>query len=219
MSKVAIITGASSWMAMATDVKLRTQGWKTILISHEEMDVADDEVVDAHFYSLIKKYGQIHAVVNIAGKSLKKMFHETTPEEFDLIMGANFRGVVNTTRAILPHFMEHYEGNIVGIVSKGAYSGFKEKSAYSVAKAATNIFIKTIAQEYGPYGIRANTILPGYTKNRRHSKIDPSYSDPSPLGRITYPEDVANAISYLLSDDASHVTGSCLDISGGTALH
>ena len=134
-------------------------------------------------------------------------------------MGVNFRGVVNTSRAILPHFMENYEGNIIAIVSKAAYTGFQYKSAYSTAKAATNILIKTLAQEYGPYGIRANTILPGYTKNKRHTKGNPSHTHPSPLGRITYPEDVGNAIGFLLSDDASHITGSCFDISGGSALH
>ena len=219
MSKVAIITGATSWMALATYNKLTDMCWNPVLCSHEEMDVDNPDQVFDYFDKAIKTYGQIHAVVNIAGKSLEKMFHETTPEEFDNILGVNFRGVINTTRAILPHFMENYEGNIVGIVSKGAYCGFPHKSAYSTAKAATNIFIKSIAQEYGSYNIRANTVLPGYTKNKRHSKSDPSYSNPSPLGRITYPEDVGNAIGFLLSDAASHVTGSCFDISGGTALH
>lgn len=219
MSKVAIITGATSWMAHATANKLSEKGWTTVLCAHEDVDVANASAVNDYFDRKIKEHGQIHAVINIAGKSLEKMFHEMSAEEFDEILGVNFRGVVNTTRAILPHFMESYEGNIVGIVSKGAYTGFKHKSAYSTAKAATNIFLKTIAQEYGPHNIRANTILPGYTKNRRHSKSNPSYSNPSPLGRITYPEDVANAISFLLSEDASHITGSCLDISGGCALH
>ena len=219
MSKVAIITGATSWMALATHYKLTDMGWTTVLCSHEEMDVDNPAAVYDYFDKKIKFYGQIHAVVNIAGKSLEKMFHETTPEEFDDILGANFRGVINTTRAILPHFMENYEGNIVGIVSKGAYCGFPRKSAYSTAKAAINIFIKSIAQEYGPYNIRANTVLPGYTKNKRHSKPNPSFSHASPLGRITYPEDVGKAVGFLLSDDASHITGSCLDISGGTALH
>lgn len=219
MSKVAIVTGATSWMAFATSNKLTEKGWTVELCAHEDVDVDNAEAVREYVDRMIKKHGQIHAMVNIAGRSMEKMFHEMTDEELDEILGVNFRGVVNTTRAILPHFMESYEGNIIGIVSKGAYTGFPKKSAYSVAKAATNIFLKTIAQEYGPYNIRANTILPGYTKNKRHSKKDPSFSNPSPLGRITYPEDVANAISFLLSDDASHITGSCLDISGGCALH
>lgn len=219
MSKVAIITGATSWMALATHYKLTDMGWTTVLCSHEDMDVDNPDAVNDYFDKKIKFFGQIHAVVNIAGKSLNKLFHETTPEEFDEILGVNFRGVINTTRAILPHFMENYEGNITAIVSKGAYCGYPQKSAYSTAKAATNIFIKTIAQEYGSYNIRANTVLPGYTKNKRHSKSQPSYSNPSPLGRITYPEDVGNAVGFLLSDDASHITGSCFDISGGIALH
>jgi NAD(P)-dependent dehydrogenase (short-subunit alcohol dehydrogenase family) len=219
MNKVAIITGATSWMACATSNKLTENGWTTVLCAHEDVDVANANAVNDYFDRKIKEHGQIHAVINIAGKSMTKLFHETTPEEFDEILGVNFRGVVNTTRAILPHFMENYEGNITAIVSKGAYCGYPQKSAYSTAKAATNIFIKTIAQEYGSYNIRANTVLPGYTKNKRHSKSGPSYSNPSPLGRITYPEDVGNAIGFLLSDDASHITGSCFDISGGTALH
>jgi NAD(P)-dependent dehydrogenase (short-subunit alcohol dehydrogenase family) len=217
--KVAIITGATSWMALATHYKLTEQGWITVLCSHEEMDVDNPDAVNEYFDRMIKHYGQIHAVVNIAGKSLNKLFHETTPEEFDKILGVNFRGVVNTTRAVLPHFMESYEGNIVSIVSKGAYTGFPQKSAYCSAKAATNVFMKVIAQEYGRWNIRANTILPGYTKNKRNSKSNPSHTNPSPLGRITYPEDVGKAVGFLLSDEASHVTGSCLDISGGCALH
>jgi 3-oxoacyl-[acyl-carrier protein] reductase len=219
MSKVAVITGATSWMAEATEKKLRENDWIVVLCKHSEVDIDDADAVNTFFNQVLKDYGQIDAVINIAGLSLNKIFHELSPEEFDKVMGVNFRGVVNTTRAVLPHFMERKQGNIIGIVSKAAYCGFPHKSAYSTAKAATNIFIKVIAQEYGPYNIRANTVLPGYTRNKRHSKKDPSFTNPSPLGRITTPEDVANAISFLLSDDASHITGSCFDISGGTALH
>lgn len=219
MSKVAVITGASSWMATATQYKLTDMGWTIILCAHKEVDVDDPVAVNDYFDKQIKFFGQIDAVINIAGLSINKLFHETTPEEFDKVMGANFRGVVNTTRAVLPHFMERNQGNIIGIVSKAAYCGFPHKSAYSTAKAAVNIFLKVIAQEYGPYNIRANTILPGFTMNRRNPKTKPTNTQPSPLGRNTLPEDVANAIAFLLSDDASHITGSCLDISGGCALH
>jgi NAD(P)-dependent dehydrogenase (short-subunit alcohol dehydrogenase family) len=222
VNKVAVVTGATSWMAQATEKKLRQHGWTVVLCSHDEVDIENAQDVNGFFADVIKLYDHIDAVVNIAGYSPmnKPKFHEMDPHEFNRVMDINFGGVVNTTRAVLPHFMERKQGSIVSIISNGAYKGYPRMSAYSASKAAVNAFTKTIAQEYGEYNIRANTIIPGLTMNRRRlNKTEPTYAKPSPLGRVTSPEDVANAISFLLSDDASHVTGICLDVSGGSILH
>jgi len=222
VNKIAVITGATSWMAIAAAKKLTENGWQTVLCAHSEVAVENAGQVNSFFNHVLNEHNHIDAVVNIAGFSPmdKPMFHEMSPEAFNRVMSINFGGVVNTTRAVLPHFMERKQGNIVSIISNGAYKGYPKMSAYSASKAAVNAFTKTIAQEYGEYNIRANTIIPGLTMNRRRlNKTEPTYAKPSPLGRVTSPEDVANAISFLLSDDASHVTGICLDVSGGSILH
>jgi NAD(P)-dependent dehydrogenase (short-subunit alcohol dehydrogenase family) len=223
---VAIITGGTSWMAQETAKKLLDNDWDIIMCSRKSdnvVDVTDAEAVNNFFASAISARGQIDAVVNIAGglpsmESAKQLFHETSKEDFDATMMLNFNGVVNTTRAIIPHFLEQKKGNIVSIISGSAFKGFPRMSAYSASKAAVNTFTQSIAQEYGMKGIRANTILPGFTENRwnaNRTKINAH----SAMGRNTTPVDVANMIFFLLSDESAHVTGSCFDLSGGAALH
>ena len=107
-------------------------------------------------------------------------------------------------------------GNIVSISAGRGLRGGPGAAVYSAAKAAVIVFTQSLAQEVGPHGIRANTVVPGNAV--AHWKADTD-APRSPLGRNTTGEDVGKAVAFLLSDRASHITGSCLDVSGGTALH
>jgi len=95
--------------------------------------------------------------------------------------------------------------------------GGAQASIYSAAKAAIIVFSQALAQEVGPHGIRVNTIAPGDAEARWKTS-DPDAAR-SPLGRATSGDDVGRAVAFLLSEDAAHITGSCLDVSGGTMLH
>jgi NAD(P)-dependent dehydrogenase (short-subunit alcohol dehydrogenase family) len=108
-------------------------------------------------------------------------------------------------------------GAIVSIAASRGLRGGPGASIYSAAKAAIIVFSQSLAQEVGRHGIRVNTIAPGNAQ-ARWKKDDPEASR-SPLGRATSGDDVGRAVAFLLSDDAAHITGSCLDVSGGTTLH
>lgn len=211
--KVAIITGATSLMAEETCKKL--VGWDIHLCSrsYNGVDVTDPESVKEFLSSV----NRVDALINIAGGKngiSKNKFLDMTPDEFNKIMDVNFNSVVNMTRACIPKMQNG--GSIISIVSAAAYTGLPRMSAYSAAKAAVLAFTKTIAQEYAEQNIRANCILPGYTLSK-HAKETPINKLTS-LGP-TKPADVADMIEFLLSNKASHITGSCFDISGGVALH
>ena len=248
---VAVITGATSWMSRATAVKLLGQDWIVILggksfdkvdgivdaltspgrVFGGTVDVADPVSVDTFIKRIIDTHGGIDAMINIAGglphasiaqvQPPRTVFAETPASEFDWVVNANFNGVVNTTRAVLPGMIAQGSGNIISMVSGAAFTGYPRMAAYSAAKAGVLAFSKTLAQEVGEHGIRVNCILPGFTQSRWNPEPDhaPFNTKMSPLGRITSPHDVADAISFLLSDEANHITGTCMDISGGVALH
>ena len=131
-------------------------------------------------------------------------------------MEVNLKGVFNCCHAVLPHMIAARRGGIVSITAARGLRGGTKASIYSAAKAGIIVFSQSLAQEVGPHGIRVNTVAPGNTAARWKTTAEESRS---PLGRPTYPEDVGEAVAFLLSDAASHITGSCIDVSGGTALH
>ena len=183
------------------------------------MDVTDPASVKAY----INQFEQIDALINVAGglnrNTERKSFLVTPPEDFEAEMQTNFYSVVNVCRSALPIMVNQGSGVIINIVSGAALTGFPRMAAYSSAKAAVLAFTRSLAQETGIHGIRANCVLPGFTTSRWYPEPKPNIKAPSPLGRPTSPEDVGEAIAFLASDGASHITGACLDLSGGVALH
>jgi 3-oxoacyl-[acyl-carrier protein] reductase len=125
--------------------------------------------------------------------------------------------VLHCTHAVLPAMIAAKRGAIVSIAASRGLRGGAQASIYSAAKAAIIVFSQSLAQEVGPLGIRVNTIAPGNAQARW--KKPEHESERSPLGRATTGEDVGHAVAFLLSHEASHITGSCLDVSGGTTLH
>lgn len=217
--KNVLITGGTSWIAQATADKMERDGWSVFLSIREDMDVTDPVSVADH----IRKFDRIDALVNVAGgisrEVERKSFLATSPETFDRDMQTNFNSVVNVCRSVLPIMVNQGSGSIINIVSGAALTGFPRMAAYSSAKAAVLAFTRSLAQEIGIHGIRANCVLPGFTLSRWYPEPKPNIKQPSPLGRPTSPEDVAEAIAFLASGGASHITGACLDLSGGVALH
>lgn len=186
------------------------------------MDVTDRAEVAAVVADVIGRYGRIDALVNCAGGMrglgvARQPFAETPPESWHRILDVNLHGVWNCCHAVLPHMIAAGRGNIVSIAAGRGLRGGPNASIYSAAKAGVIVFTQSLAQEVGPQGIRANTIAPGNAV--AHWKPEAETVDRSPLGRGTTGEDVGNAVAFLLSERASHITGSCLDISGGNSLH
>jgi len=223
---VAVITGAKSWIAIETQKKLEANGWTVVMCDRTIMDVQDPMSVRKALSKILADHGRINAMINVAGgirirggSELRGNFTTQAPSEFAEIIDKNFMSVVNTSREVIPYLM-NTRGSIVNVVSTAALKGIPRMSAYSAAKGAVLAFSRALAQELGSWQVRVNCVLPGVTTSQwnPHGR-NPINTELSPLGRITSPVDVAGAIAYLVSDDASHTTGACVDVSGGVALH
>jgi NAD(P)-dependent dehydrogenase (short-subunit alcohol dehydrogenase family) len=185
-----------------------------------QLDATDKTAIQATVRKLLDAHTRIDALVNVAGgmRGLgipKANFVDLTPETWTRIIDVNLQSVLLCTHAVLPGMIAARSGAIVSIAASRGLRGGPQASIYSAAKAAIIVFSQSLAQEVGPLGIRVNTIAPGNAQ-ARWKKAEEARS---PLGRQTSGEDVGKAVAFLLSDDASHITGSCLDVSGGTTLH
>ena len=238
---LALITGGGSLIGEGIACALIARGWQVAVtdinldlarkvalagggMPHAEalaLDATDRAQVDAAVNTLLKRHGGIDALVNAAGGmrglSIQKSdFVETTPQIWDRILTANLLSVLNCTHAVLPAMIAARHGAIVSIAASRGLRGGPGASIYSAAKAAIIVFSQALAQEVGKHGIRVNTIAPGNADARWKT---PEGADRSPLGRATSGDDIGKLVAFLLSEDAAHITGSCLDVSGGTALH
>jgi len=186
------------------------------------LDATDRARVDTTVNDLIARHGRIDALVNAVGgmRGLgipKANFADMTPAVWNRILDVNFQSVLHCTHAVLPGMIAAKRGAIVSIAAGRGLRGGPQASIYSAAKSAIIVFSQSLAQEVGPHGIRVNTIAPGNAEARW--KISDPDSSRSPLRRATTGDDVGRAVAFLLSDDAAHISGSCLDLSGGTSLH
>ena len=242
---IAMITGGASWFSRGAARLLIEEGWRVALSDINEkslaevadalgrpsqvscglLDVTDRAAVKIFADKLASEHGGIDALINVAGGSNylglgRHPFHETDPAYWDLILKPNLYGVLNCCHAVLPHMIQARKGVIVSVSSGMGLKGKARMTTYSAAKAAIIAFSQSLCQEVGRYNIRVNTIAPGSAESRWQPDLSPGADQRnSPLGRRTSAEDVANAIAFLVSDRASHITGSCLDLSGGTSLH
>jgi NAD(P)-dependent dehydrogenase (short-subunit alcohol dehydrogenase family) len=187
-----------------------------------QMDVMDRVRVQDVVQELLSRHSRIDALINAAGgmRGLgiqKSKFADMSPDIWRRLLAVNLEGVLNCTHAVLPAMIAAKSGAIVSIAASRGLRGGAGASIYSAAKAAVIVFSQALAQEVGPLGIRVNTIAPGNVE-ARWKRDDPDASR-SPLGRATSGKDVGRAVTFLLSQDAAHITGACLDVSGGTTLH
>ena len=221
---VALLTGGGSVIGEGITRALVTRGWTVAVtdinldlakqvaggaggMPHAEafaLDATDRAQVDAIAQTLCARHGGIDALINAAG-GMRGLGIEKT----------DFAHM--TPQAVLPAMTKARRGGIVSIAASRGLRGGPGASIYSAAKAAIIVFSQALAQEVGPHGIRVNTIAPGNAQ-ARWKKDDPE-AGRSPLGRSTSGDDVGKVVAFLLSDDAAHITGSCLDVSGGTTLH
>jgi NAD(P)-dependent dehydrogenase (short-subunit alcohol dehydrogenase family) len=216
------------WQVAVTDISLDLARKVSLAaggLPHAEahaLDATDRDQVNAMVKDLLARHGAIDALINAAGgmRGLgipKTNFVDMKPGMWNRILEANLQSVLLCTHAVLPGMIAAKRGAIVSIAASRGLKGGPQASIYSAAKAAIIVFSQSLAQEVGAHGIRVNTIAPGNAQ-ARWKKPEHS-SERSPLGRETTGEDIGKAVAFLLSDEAEHVTGSCLDISGGTALH
>ena len=238
----ALITGAASLMGEGIANELARRGWDLALTDIDSnglgkvadgisekvrrkcarMDVTDRVAVQSVVEKMTAQFGTIDALVNCAGglRGLgisRKPLHEIPPEDWRRVVDVNLKCVLNVVHAVLPVMREQQRGAIVSIAASRGLRGGPGASHYSAAKAGVIVFSQTMVLDCASYGVRINTIAPG-NADARWKREDEGASR-APLRRATSAEDIAKVVAWLLSDEASHVTGACIDVSGGTTLH
>ena len=193
-------------------------------------DVTDAKTVDSGVRQAVAARGPIDLLVANAGGAESAPFSRTTPDQFRQMFELNVMGVVHATRAVLDGMRERRTGRIVAVASTAGLKGYGYVSAYCAAKHAVVGLVRSLAIETAASGVTVNAVCPGYTDTelvqeslakisaktgRSHCDALGSLLKDTPLGRLVKPQEVAAAVVYLCSPEASAVTGTTLVVAGG----
>jgi 3-oxoacyl-[acyl-carrier protein] reductase len=242
--KVAVVTGGGRGIGRAIVLALGKEGVK-VLINYrgkkesaletlEELkklggegeiyqaDVSVEEEVEKMFNFVIEKWGKLDILVNNAGITKDNLLIRMKSEEWDQVINTNLRGVFLCTRSALKIMLKQRSGRIINISSVVGLKGNIGQANYASAKAGIIGFTKAVAREVASRGITVNAIAPGFIKTEMTDVLSEEMKkkvlDEIPLGRFGDPEDVANAVKFLVSDEASYITGVVLNVDGGLAI-
>ena len=180
-----------------------------------QCDIADNDKV----YKLFSSLPPVDILINNAGISATGLFHELSSDQLDRLYGTNLFGTLNCCRAVIPQMILNKAGVIINVASIWGEVGASYEVDYSVTKAAVIGLTKALAKELAPSGIRVNCVSPGVIDTDMNSIY--SYEDicaikeTIPLERFGEPTEVAKALLFLASDDASYITGQVLSVGGG----
>ena len=184
-----------------------------------EADVGDFGRVSAMVGKVIGRFGKIDILVNNAAilrdKTLKKM----SQDEWDSVIRINLTGVFNCTRAVIEHMIDNGWGRIVNITSISGLMGFFGQTNYAAAKAGVIGFTKSCAREVARKNITVNAVAPGVVETEMAQLIPEEVRDDFlrqiPMGRFAQPEEIAEAIAFLVSEKAAYITGQTIHVNGG----
>ncbi len=187
-------------------------------------NVTDAGQVEALVKQTKEQFGKIDILVNNAGINRLSKVADMSEETWDLVIDVCLKGTFFCSRAVLPTMLSQKSGRIISLSSIYGWSGEAEQAHYCAAKAGIIAFTKSLARETAAQGIRVNAVAPGITWNDFLGRIYPAetvqqWHKEAITGRLGQPQDVANAILFLASDDAEHITGETLCVSGGTYMH
>jgi NAD(P)-dependent dehydrogenase (short-subunit alcohol dehydrogenase family) len=200
-----------------------------------KVDVTQKAAVEKMVADTLKAYGKIDILVNNAGTDIKGAITELEESTWDTLMNLNLKGIFLCTQAVLPTMIERRYGRVVFLGSMASKTGEPFTSPYCATKFGVIGFMQSVALEMGKHNITLNAVCPGpvdtelirqsVTQSAKIKGMAPEdflqefFIDPTPLGRIAKPLDIARAVSFLASDEAEFITGSTLNVSGGREMH
>ena len=243
--RVALVTGGTGGIGAATCSRLAAEGARVAVADLDgararelaadlgglgvEIDVRSSESVRAAVSAIESELAPVEVLVNNAGIADDDFFVRSTEEQWDRLLAVNLRGVLAVTHAVLPGMQERGAGSIVNVASEAGRVGSQLASVYSATKAGVIGFTKALAKETARRGVRVNAVAPGPIDTPMMRAAPAALGDlgerfvqgmiaSTAMRRPGRPEEVAAAIAYLASDDASFVTGETVGVSGGLGM-
>jgi 2-hydroxycyclohexanecarboxyl-CoA dehydrogenase len=241
--KVAIVTGAGRGIGRGIAEKLAAEGAKVAAADVNEQtaretaqaldgeaiglraDVTSRESVAAMVSAVVERFGRIDALVNNAGWDKVGPFLQSNETDWEKVIAINLYGTLNCCKAVLPVMVNQGYGKVVNISSDAGRVGSSGEAVYSAAKGGIIAFTKTLAREMARYRINVNCVCPGPADTplfaelgEDNPKLREALEKAIPFRRLARPQDIANAVAFLVSDEAEYITGQTLSVSGGLTM-
>jgi 3-oxoacyl-[acyl-carrier protein] reductase len=241
--RVALVTGASQGIGRTCALRLAKEGATVALAARNQeklnelvteitvaggkaaafpLDVGDEEQVKATVKAVIAQFGKIDILVNNAGITRDQLVMRMKRADWDAVLQTNLTSAYLCIQAIIPSMLKQRWGRIINITSVFGQMGQAGQANYSASKAGLIGLTMAIAREVGSRNITCNAVAPGFIETPMTAVLSEEFKQAAikqiPLGRVGMPEDVAGAVAFLASDDASYITGHVLSVNGGMLM-
>ncbi len=242
-NKNAIVTGSARGIGKAIAIKLAEEGANVVIVdvnyeaaleTTEEIkkmgrksfaikvDVTKYEEVEAMIEKTKTEWGSVDILVNNAGITKDNLILKMTPEDFDLVIDINLKGVFNGIKAVFPVMMKQKSGKIINIASVIGLMGNVGQANYAASKGGVIALTKTAAKELAQRGVCVNAVAPGYIQTPMTDKLPDNVKEEIlklvPMRKMGQPEDVAKAVLFLASPDSDYITGQTITVDGGMVM-